>query len=183
MARVCVLLAPGFEEIEAVCIIDVLRRAEVDTTIVGVEAKDVRGAHGIRVEADALLSDAAADRWDMIVLPGGLPGSTHLRDSEPVQALLRKQQRSAGHLAAICAAPIALSAAGVLAGKKATSYPGFAEQLDCGDYVDEDVVVDGKVITSRGPGTALHFALRLVAELGDSDKATQLAAGMLVADP
>lgn len=180
MSSVCVLLAPGFEEIEAVTVIDVLRRAEVETTVLGVEATEVEGSHGITIRADALLREHAGDLWDAVVLPGGLPGSTHLRDSEAVLALLRAQHARGGRVAAICAAPIALSAAGVLVGRRATSYPSFAEQLQCGEYTEASVVVDGSVITSRGPGTALLFALRLVAELCDGARADQLAQAMLV---
>ncbi len=182
MSKVCVLLAPGFEEIEAVTIIDVLRRADIDTTVVSVDdAALVTGSHGIGVRADAGLSQLGGD-FDMVVLPGGMPGSKNLRDSEAVQALLVRQAESGKKLAAICAAPIALSRAGVLAGKQATSYPSFADQIDCAAYRQEAVVVDGNVVTSRGPGTALHFALRLVAELKSSDVSAQLANAMLVPD-
>ncbi len=180
MTKVCVLLAPGFEEIEATTIIDVLRRASVQTSIVGVEALSVTGSHDITLVADALLADVGDEVWDMVVLPGGMPGAAHLRDSEAVQTLLKAQHERGGHLAAICAAPIALSRAGVLEGKQATSYPSFAEQVSCGEYLDRPVVVDGAVITSRGPGTALRFALQLVAELEGGATAQQLADGMLV---
>ena len=120
MTRACVLLANGFEEIEATTVIDVLRRASVDVTTVGVEGVDVTGAHDIRYVADAALAERAGDVWDIVILPGGLPGSTTLRDSAAVQQLLRAQDSAARHLAAICAAPIALGKAGVLKGKRAT---------------------------------------------------------------
>ena len=181
MAPVCVLLAPGFEEIEAVSIIDVLRRASVETVVLGVEGKRVDGAHGITVEADSTLAERSDDLWEIVILPGGTPGSVNLRDSEAVQALLRRQSERQGKLAAICAAPIALSAAGVLEGRLATSYPSFSGQLSCAGYVDDAVVVDGPVTTSRGPGTAMAFALRLVAQLRGEKMAAELAAGMLVA--
>lgn len=176
---VCVLLAPGFEEIEAVTVIDVLRRADVETVVVGVEGTSVTGSHDITVAADALLSDVAEQDWDLVVLPGGMPGSANLRDSAAVQALLKRQHARGGRLAAICAAPIALSAAGVLEERKATSYPSFEGQVTCSSYVQDAVVVDGPVVTSRAPGTALSFALRLVEELTSSDEANTLAEGML----
>lgn len=180
MARVCVLLAPGFEEIEAVTIIDVLRRAEIETVAVGVEGKRVVGSHAIALEADALLADVADEAWEMVVLPGGMPGARHLRDDPAVQRLLRDQRDRGGRIGAICAAPIALSAAGVLEGKRATSFPAFADQIRCGAYLEEPVVVDGTVTTSRGPATAVTFALELVRQLAGETTSADLAARMLV---
>ncbi len=179
MGEVAVLLAPGFEEIEAITVIDVLRRADVTTMVIGVEGLKVQGAHGITVEADELLEDVQERSWDLVVLPGGMPGSTNLRDDERVQKLLKRQDSQGGRLAAICAAPIALSAAGVLENRRATSYPGFGDQLKCLEYIDNPVVQDGSVTTSRGPGTALRFAFCLVAQLKDEATAEQLAQGML----
>ena len=178
---VCVLLAPGFEEIEAVTVIDVLRRADIDTVTLGVDGTDVIGSHGITLLADALLSDRADENWDMVVLPGGMPGSAHLRDAEAVQKLLKSQRKRGAKTAAICAAPIALSAAGLLEGRKATSYPAFAEQVAAAEYMTIPVVVDDDITTSRGPGTALEFALSLVEQLRGGDVADDLASRMLVA--
>jgi 4-methyl-5(b-hydroxyethyl)-thiazole monophosphate biosynthesis len=178
MPRACVLLAPGFEEIEAITIIDVLRRAEVDTVAAAVKDNPVRGSHGILVHADVGLTDVTQASWDVVVLPGGMPGSATLRDDEAVQALLRRQYDGGGRVAAICAAPIALAKAGLLAGRKATSYPGFREQLAC-DYVEDAVVSDGRIVTSRGPGTALPFALELVAQVVSRRAADELAERML----
>ncbi len=183
MTRVCVPLAPGFEELEAVTVIDVLRRAEIDVVTAGLDGRQVTGSHGITLHADALLSDIADQDWDLVVLPGGMPGSANLRDDPTVQALLRRQHAQGRRLAAICAAPIALQSAGVLVGKRATSYPGFADDLSDADYCDDRVVVDGTVVTSRGPGTSLAFALRLVAELVDEPTADALREAMLVTDP
>ncbi len=177
MPNVCVLLAEGFEEIEAVTIIDVLRRAEVEVTTLGVGGAEVMGAHGIAIRADSLLVDAARD-WDAVILPGGLPGATTLRDDPDVQDLIRAQHAAGRRVAAICAAPIALASAGVLTGKRATSYPGFP--LDGAEYCDDLVVVDGTVTTSRGPGTAMAFALQLTADLVSPEVADQLRQGMLV---
>lgn len=180
MAGVCVLLAPGFEEIEAITIVDVLRRAEVETTTVGVESLSVIGSHDIAVQADELLADVADTEWDFVVLPGGMPGSANLRDSSAVQQLIATQHARGGRLAAICAAPIALARAGVLEGKRATSYPSFAEHLSGSAYVEEAVVVDDNVVTSRGVGTALPFALQLVEILQGAEVAQRLADAMLV---
>jgi len=186
MPRVCVLLAPGFEEIEAITVIDVLRRAEIDTTIVAVNNSNdsdhtVEGSHGIAVRADTQIDQLpAADDWDMVVLPGGMPGSSSLRDDPRVQRLLVAQHQRQAKLAAICAAPIALSQAGALHGKKATSYPSFAEQLACADYLADPVVVDGHITTSRAPGTALAFALELVQQLQGADTSKRLSQQMLV---
>ena len=179
-SRVCILLADGLEEIEAVTLIDVLRRAGLDVTSLGVTGAEVTGAHGVRIAADALLSDAGSGAWDMVVLPGGMPGAEHLRDSEAVQSLVKSQVASGRKVAAICAAPIALAAAGVLEGRTATCYPGFEDQLAGAHCSEQSVVVDGPVITSRGPGTALAFALNLVAELCGEHAASELAEGMLV---
>ena len=180
--RVCVLLADGFEEIEAITIVDVLRRAEVDVTTLGVSgAVNAQGAHGIDVVVDRPLDAAAADEcWDMVILPGGLPGAETLRDNPAVQSLVKAQHAAGRGVAAICAAPIALGAAGVLDGKRATSYPGFEEQLTGASCVAEAVVVDGNVVTSRGPGTAIEFSLSLVERLRSSEIADALRAGMLV---
>jgi protein deglycase len=177
---VCVLLAEGFEELEAITILDVLRRAELDVTSVGVGGTSVRGAHGIVVQADVPLADIGGRRWDLVVLPGGMPGAANLRDSKGVQALVKEQHARGGMLGAICAAPIALAAAGVLAGRRATSYPGFGDQLVGAKYSEDNVVVDGHIITSRGPGTALPFALRLVAELCGASMSASVGQAMLV---
>jgi 4-methyl-5(b-hydroxyethyl)-thiazole monophosphate biosynthesis len=180
MSKVCVLFADGFEEIEAITIVDILRRAEVDVTTVGIDGTRVQGSHSIVVEADKALGDVSDESWDMVILPGGLPGATNLRDHPDVQQLLKTQSSSGGRLAAICAAPIALGAAGVLEGKRATSYPGFEAELIGADCVEDRVVVDGNVITSRGPGTSIEFALTLVSELRGAQVAAALRQGMLV---
>lgn len=180
MTRVCVLLAEGFEEIEAITIIDVLRRAELDVVTAGLSGTSVNGAHGIVVQADVPLEEAKAESWDLVVLPGGLPGATNLRDDPRVQALVREQVDAGKRVAAICAAPIALGAAGVLEGKSATSYPGFEDQLTGARVVEDRVCLDGNIITSRGPGTALEFSLALVAELVGAEQAEALRDGMLV---
>jgi 4-methyl-5(b-hydroxyethyl)-thiazole monophosphate biosynthesis len=180
MARICVLLASGFEEIEAVTIVDVLRRAGLEVATLAVGANPVRGSHAIPITADRRLAEASGEEWDMVILPGGMPASTNLRDDVAVQDLLRRQAAKGGRIGAICAAPIALGKAGLLRGKKATSYPGFQDQLPGASYQEAPVVCDGNIITSRGPGTAMEFALRIVRELKGAPVAEELGKGMLV---
>ena len=182
MSRAAVLLIDGFEEIEAVTVIDVLRRADVRVDVLGVEKKRVVGAHPLAHEADALLAEHAGDRYQAVVLPGGMPGAARLRDHDGAQAFLKAHHAAGRVVAAICAAPIALGKAGVLAGKRATCFPGFEEQLAGANVqTSTPVVKDGNVVTSRGPGTALAFALALVETLVDEAAAKKLATAMLVA--
>jgi len=181
--RVLVPLAEGFEEIEAITIVDVLRRGGVEVVTASLADRDVEGAHGIKVGADATLDDALeAGSFGAIVLPGGMPGAEYLRDDARVQAAIKRVAEAGGTVAAICAAPIALEAAGVLAGRRATSYPGFEDQLVSATECSTDrVVVDGDVITSRGPGTSLEFATTLVERFVDKQTADALRDGLLLA--
>jgi protein deglycase len=180
MVRAVVVLAEGFEEIEAVTPVDVLRRAGVDVVTAGVSGRRVQGSHGIAIEADTTLD--AIPSCDVVILPGGMPGSDNLRKSEAVQSLVREAHAAGKHVAAICAAPaLALSGTGVLDGKRATCYPGLEKHFGASvTRTDERVVVDGKVVTSRGPGTALEFSLALVEQLVSKQKADELREGMLV---
>jgi len=177
MAKVLVLLADGFEELEAVTIIDVLRRAEVEVTVVGLGEGPARGLHGIPIVPERHMDPMRIEGYDALVLPGGMPGSANLRDDKRVLALLKRFNKDGKLLGAICAAPIALEAAGVLAGRRATSFPGL--ELPSAEYVEERVVTDGQLITSRGAGTAMEFALALVERLVGADQARQLADRML----
>ena len=178
-SEVDLILAEGFEEIEAITVVDVLRRADIPTRSWALESLSPCGAHGIRLHADALLEGAEEPQGRMVVLPGGMPGSANLRDNARVQALLRRYAQEGKWLAAICAAPIALARAGLLDGKKVTSYPSVREQLEGASYLEQDVVVDAPLVTSRGPATALPFALRLVALLRSEEAAEDLARRML----
>lgn len=178
MASAIVLLADGFEEIEAISIIDILRRAKIDVTTVSLEREVVRGSHQISVLADATLDGIGENLADAIVLPGGMPGSANLRDDRRVQELVRRYAAQQKLVCAICAAPIVLEAAGVLCGRRATSYPGY--DLPSARYEEERVVEDSNMITSRGPGTAMEFALRLVDRLAGRDVSAGLRRGMLV---
>jgi 4-methyl-5(b-hydroxyethyl)-thiazole monophosphate biosynthesis len=179
--RVAVLLANGFEEIEAVTIVDVLRRAGLAVDTVGVNGANATGSHQITVACDVTLDALDASRVRALVLPGGMPGAQTLTDDARVQALVQAHAKKGRLLAAICAAPMALGRAGVLKGKRATCFPGFESELT-GAVVDENarVVEDGAVITSRGPGTALEFSLALVRVLVDAPTSAKLRAGMLV---
>lgn len=164
MSRVLVPLAEGFEEIEAVTIVDLLRRSGVEVHTAALGSLDVTGSHGITLRADMTLDAARAGDYDMIVLPGGMPGAQHLKDDVRVAALLRQFADSGRYTAAICAAPSVLAHAGLLDGRAATSFPGF---LDAGSAPGirlrtDAVVIDGKVVTSRGAGTAMDFTLALV---------------------
>jgi len=180
MKTVAVLLADGFEEIEAITIVDVLRRAGLMVRTLGVGSLQLQGAHGITVRADELLVREAD--YDAVVLPGGLPGAATLRDDPGVLVMVRRHFDEGRTVAAICAAPMALGAAGVLEGRRATCYPGFEEFLVGAVCRTERVVADGPILTSRGPGTAMDFSLALVGRLVSSAKAEELRTAMLIDD-
>ena len=179
MPSAWVLLAEGFEEIEAVTIIDVLRRAQIDVGVVGQAQRPVCGSHGIHIVADTTMTDVGDSLGDALVLPGGLPGSTNLRDDARVIQMVRRHVEQGRIVAAICAGPIVLETAGVLTGRRATGYPGH--ELPSAAYVEDRVVEDSSILTSRGPGTALEFSLKLVERLAGGDTALELRRRMLVA--
>lgn len=179
MKRVLVPLAPGFEDLEAITLTDLLRRAGIEVVSAGLHAGLIQGARGIRVQPDALLDDILDESFDMIALPGGLPGAEHLKNDERIQNLLRRMAGAGKYTAAICAAPMALLEAGVLAGKRATSYPGVIDRLAPSQYQADAVVVDGLVVTSRGPGTAMDFALTLIELLVGRAMRDQVEAGLV----
>ncbi|MCB9831708.1 MAG: DJ-1/PfpI family protein [Planctomycetes bacterium] len=179
--RIIVPLAPGFEEIEAVTIVDVLRRAGLEVVLAALDPGPVRGAHGLTMLPDAVIDDLDPEGWAMVVLPGGLPGAEHLTNDQHVQTMLRRVLDGGGKVAAICAAPMAFGPSGLAADRATTCYPGFEKRFVQKEHLDCRVVVDGPVITSRGPGTALEFALTLVEELEGAEAAAKLQTGMLVA--
>lgn len=181
MPRVLVPLAAGFEEIEAVTLIDVLRRADVEVVSAGLEGRQVTGSHGITLTADAMLDQVLEEDFDLIALPGGLPGAEHLKQHAGLRQRLQTQVANQRPVAAICAAPMVLNAAGLLSGQAATSYPGFLEDADV-DYQESAVVVDSGLTTSRSPATALVFALKLVEQLAGADKRAELQKKMLFED-
>jgi len=176
MATALVLLADGLEEIEAVTIIDVLRRGEVEVTTASLGGERVTGSHQISLEADARLDAIAVESFDALVLPGG-PAAKTLREDARAQTTIRRAAAAGKLLAAVCAGPTALEAAGVLAGKRATSYPG--NPLPSASWVQESVVIDGNVITSRGPGTTMAFALAVLERLRGADVANATAERLL----
>lgn len=166
MSKVALMLAEGFEEGEALTIVDILRRAKIDCNIFSINDLIVKGAHDIEVQADYLISDDIKE-YDMIVLPGGIPGATNLRDNEQVISLVKYMNEQNKFVCAMCAAPIILDKAGVLENKSFTAYLGYDEKIKAnGTFKDDIVVVDGNLITSRGPATVYDFAYALVEALG-----------------
>jgi len=180
MKRVLVPIAKGFEEIEAISIIDVLRRANIDVVVAGVgESKTVEGANGIKIECDTLANTLSAEDLNMVVLPGGWGGTDILSKDEHIQKILKDMASSDKRVGAICAAPFALNQAGVLA-DEFTCYPSVEEQINKNGYrSDKMVVKSGNVMTSRGPGTALCFGLSIVRELAGEEQYQALKSGLL----
>jgi 4-methyl-5(b-hydroxyethyl)-thiazole monophosphate biosynthesis len=179
MKKAALFLAEGFEETEAIVTADVLRRADVDTALVSIGGRlEVKSAHGVVLKADLLLSELKGD-YDVLVLPGGMPGAAHLDACAPLKDLLAAQASAGRWVAAICAAPLVLGGMGLLKGRKATCYPGFEERLLGAKLRAEPAVVDGNFVTGRGPGAAFDFALCLVACLSGEEKAREVADGLL----
>ncbi|MBQ8351747.1 MAG: DJ-1/PfpI family protein [Clostridia bacterium] len=178
-----VLLADGFEEIEALAPVDILRRAGKTVKTVGITGAAVCGAHGISVQAD-ILSEEANERIDLLILPGGMPGATNLDQSPAVDKLLNKAIEDGAHIGAICAAPFILGKRGLLQGKEAICYPGFEDEL-LGACVcsDKRVVTSGKFTTAVGMGAACEFGLALLAALGEQEKATEIAEAAFLSMP
>ena len=163
MAKTAIFLADGFEEIEALTVVDLLRRAGIEITMVSIMGKrSVEGSHNITVMADELLEDLDFDSYDMLILPGGMPGTTNLDNCEPLKAKIREFNDKGKLLSAICAAPTVFGGMGILKGKKATCYPGREGDLTGADVQTTDVVKDGNFITSRGMGTAIPFGLAII---------------------
>lgn len=176
MAKVYIFLADGFEEIEALTVVDVLRRAKIEIFMVSVTGSElVTGAHSITTVADFKFEDTNFENADMLVLPGGMPGTVNLSKHDGLSRLLKDFHEKGKDLAAICAAPRILGTKGLLTGKKATCYPGNEESLLGARYQDADVVTDGNIVTSRGMGTAIDFSLALVKKLMSASEAGKLA--------
>ena len=180
MAKVLVPLAQGCEELEAVTVVDLLRRAGIEVITAGLDERPVRASRGMVLVADMTLASALLQEYDMIVLPGGLPGADNLRDDDRIIERLRSMSAAGKYTAAICAAPKVLAHAGLLQGKRATSFPGALEtdSIPELDYLERPVVMDGNVITSRGPGTAMDFALALIELLAGKQRRDEVEAGL-----
>ncbi len=180
MPRAVVLLAKGFEELEAVAVVDVLRRAGVEVVIAGLTGGYVESVRNVKVIPDTTIDTIKAEDFDIVILPGGIPGADNLNADPRVRQLLQDFNAKGKLTGAICAAPYVLANAGILEGKRATSYPTYREKLGSVDYSEDKVVVDGNVLTSRGPATAICFGLAIVERLVGKDKADELKKAMLV---
>lgn len=180
MPSVLIPLAQGCEELEAVTVIDLLRRAGISVVTASLDDQPVTAARGTRLLADTTLDQALTQSYDMVVLPGGLPGADHLNDDPRIHRLLKQMAAEEKFTAAICAAPKVLASAGLLRGKSATSFPGAidAQAIEGLQYKTDSVVRDGAVITSRGPGTAMDFALALISLLCGEETSKQVEAAL-----
>lgn len=180
--KVLVPIADGSEELEAVCIIDILRRAGAEVTVASVDGLQVTASRGVKLVTERLIADCMDVTYDLVALPGGMPGAEHLRDSKELELILRRQYEEGRLYAAICASPaVVLQPHGLLAQRRATCHPGRVDQLENTEAVDFRVVKDGNCITSRGPGTAIEFSLKLVELLYDEQKAKDVAEPLVLA--
>ena len=176
MSHVLVPLAQGCEELEAITITDLLVRAGIQVTTCGLDDQPVKASRGITIIPDTSIDKVLDMSFDLIVLPGGLPGSNHLRDNKHIQSLIKKQVSANKYVAAICAAPKALAEAGVLASKRATSFPGVLDELNDSSITitTNAVEIDGNIVTSRSAGTAMDFALSLIELLSGKEKREEI---------
>ena len=181
MPNVIIPLAEGCEELEAVTLIDLLRRADITVITASLEQTVITASRGVHLTADTTLDSVIYDEFDMIILPGGMPGSTHLNEDARIHALLKRLHQSNKAIAAICAAPLVLATAGLLDGKRASCYPGVLNPDDWPaiSICDDAVVVDGNVLTSKGPGTAMDFALTIIEYLTDKTTRNNVEADLV----
>jgi protein deglycase len=178
--RVFVPLANGFEETEFVIVVDILRRAEVEVVTASLIGAIVTGSHDIKIVADTSLDKIEPDKFDAIILPGGFPGFKNLGEDERILKILRDMNKAGKYIAAICGAPSVLAKAGIFDGRRSTVHPSGKDEIRaCTHYVDERVVVDGKLITSQAPGTAIEFALKLVELFASAEKMETVKAQIL----
>lgn len=177
--KVLVPVAQGIEEMEAVTIIDVLRRAGAEVVVASVDTMTVKASRGLEFKADRLIKDCMDDAFDLIVLPGGIPGAQNLKDSKDLEILLRNQAKEKKYYGAICASPaVVLHPYGLVTPGRVTCHPGFSNQIDQGKVLSSPVVVDGNCITGRGAGAACEFALTLVALLYSEEKKKEVMQGL-----
>ena len=179
MKQVLVILAPGFEEIETVTVVDILRRAGARVTLAGTENGTLQGSRGINLAPDSRLDEVNVDEFDLVVLPGGQPGTTNLQNDGRVKAILLKMNQNDKKIAAICAAPIVLQSVGLLENKTITSHPSVKEEFKDIQYSENRVVVDGNIITSQSPGTAMEFAMKLIEILFNTDRMETVNKGVI----
>jgi len=179
MPKVLVPLAEGFEEIEAITIIDILRRAGVDVIVAGLDQKIVEGSHGITVRADLRLDKVKVADVDMIALPGGMPGMKNLRQSTKVIQAIQQLQGADKFTAAICASPVVLKEAGITEGRTVTSHPSHAKLMVRSNYTGKRIEVDEKLITGQAAGSAMEFAFKLVEVLMGKEKVEEVNRGVL----
>lgn len=182
---VLIYLADGFEELEALSVVDVLRRADLSIQMVSITGKkEVTSSHGVTITADLLFEEADHQKAQMLVLPGGMPGTLALAAHGALHEQLKQAEKDGRWLAAVCAAPTVLGSLGILQGKNAVCYPGNeAKLIGANTAVEGKVVVDGKIVTSRGPGTSLDFALELVALLKDKETSAAIRKAMIFDNP
>lgn len=181
MKKVLVFLADGFEEIESLATVDILRRGGLDVTIVGVTGKTVTGSHNVQVIADKMIDEIMGDDFDAAICPGGMPGAENLRNNENVVKLIQKSYNKGNITAAICAAPMVLEKAEILKDKNFTMYPGMENYAPSGKYNSKEFVVKSdNVITGAGPAATFNFALEILANLTSKDNADTVAKGMLL---
>ncbi len=169
--RAAIFLAPGFEEIEALTVVDVLRRVKIEIDMISIDAISVTGSHGITITADRLIEDVDEDQYDILILPGGMPGTKNLEKNAQLQDMVSHFYHEKKWIAAICAAPTILGHAGYLEGRMTCVYPGYEEELLGATIMQDAVVKDGNIITGRGMGCSIPFALAIVAELAGEETA------------
>lgn len=175
MSKAAIFFGTGYEEIEALTVVDILRRANITADMVSITGeREVTGSHGIKVEMDKLFEEVDFDKLDIIVLPGGMPGTTNLEAHKPLMDKVDEFYQKDKYIAAICAAPSIFGHKGILKGRKACSNPGFESHLEGADVKQEPAVVDGHIITSRGMGTAIPFGLAILEQLAGEDAAVQM---------
>ena len=179
--KVYIFLADGFEDIEGLTVVDLMRRADIDIKTVSIKkSKEITTSHGITMLTDLTFAETDFTDADMLVLPGGMPGTKHLGECKPLVSLLQRQAAANKNIAAICAAPSVLGQAGLLNGYKATCYPGFEQFLTGATVTGDNVTVDRNITTGKGPGAAISFATAIITQIAGEEKAREVTSGMLL---